>query len=200
MSKKLDPMVSRILNEVKDSRIYTRPRVDYYDFRENWLALFSAGSTGDLAPLGEWIQAKCRGNGFLEVDVIKGGTPIEDTLFPGQITYTGGELMFTVPALLNSNINVKLNNGRDIANAVIHAGELSKRIAVAGHNYHQKNVVEAIEIEADAQDALCGKMDKIFEHFGVKRKKIMEVSTEEPVLTEDNPELRTSNDMLDFDF
>ena len=43
-------------------------------------------------------------------------------------------------------------------------------------------------------------MDKIFEHFGVKRVKSMEVSTEETIPTEENPELRTSNDMLDFDF
>lgn len=197
---KMHPIVSRILNDVKESGVYTKPRVDYYEFRERWLSLFSAASAGDLAPLGDWVQNQCAGNGFLEVDVIKGGTPVPDQDYVGQTTYVGGELMFTVPSILNNNIQVKLSNGKDIASAVIHANELSKRIAVAGANYQQKNVVEALQIDIENADALCGRMDKIFEHFGVKRVRSMEVSTEEHIPTEENPELRTSNDMLDFDF
>lgn len=200
MSNKLHPMVSRILNDVKESGVYTKPRVDYYEFREHWLALFSAASSGNLAPLGDWIQNKCAGNGFLEVEVIKGGTPVPDEDRWGQTTYVGGELMFTVPAILNNNIKVKLKNGKDIAKATIHANELGKRIAVAGENYQQKHVVEALQIETDDPNSLSSRMDKIFEHFGVKRVKSMEVSTEETIPTEENPELRTSNDMLDFGF
>ncbi len=200
MSNKLHPMVSRILNDVKESGVYNKPRVDYYEFREHWLALFSAASAGNLAPLGEWIQTKCGGNGFLEVEVIKDGTPVPDEDRWGQTTYVGGELMFTVPAILNNNIKVKLKNGKDIASATIHANELGKRIAVAGSNYLQKHVVEALQVDEDDPGLLSNRMDQIFEHFGIKRKKSMEVSTEEPIPTEENPELRTSNDMLHFDF
>lgn len=200
--KFLDPYTSHILGEIKKERnLIPNPRIDYHEFRNNWLAIFNAESHEGKAPLGEWVQAKCRGNPFLGVDVIKGGTPVPDGLYEGQMTIEGGEYMFTVPPILNNHIDVKLKSGKNISNVAIKSAEMSKRIAVAGDKHFQKNIIEDLVVEVEDETRLSREMDKIFEHFGVKRKfGTGQVSTEAPNRTEENPQLRTSNDDLDFNF
>ena len=44
----------RLLKE--SPTLYDRPTVDYYEFRNKWLALFNVNSNQGLAPLGEWIS------------------------------------------------------------------------------------------------------------------------------------------------
>lgn len=201
MSDKItDPHTSHILGLIKQEGLYSKPRVDYHEFRYQWLPLFNDESHDGKAPLGEWIQAKCRGNPFMEVDVYKGGTIVPDGLYDGQTTVEGGEYMFTVPAILNNQIDIKLKSGKNISNVAMHGAEISKRIAAAGTNYFKKNIVDDLVIEAEDETRLSRAMDEIFKHFGVKRKNHIQVSTETPNVTEDNPQLRTSNDDLDFDF
>lgn len=109
--------------------------------------------------------------------------------------------MFTVPPILNNHIDVKLKSGKNISNVAIKSAEMSKRIAVAGDKHFQKNIIEDLVVEVEDETRLSREMDKIFEHFGVKRKfGTGQVSTEAPNRTEENPQLRTSNDDLDFNF
>jgi len=197
-----DPYTSHVMGMIKQERnLIPNPRVDYYEFRNQWLAIFNAETHDGKAPLGEWVQAKCRGNPFLGVDVIKGGTPVPDGMYEGQMTIEGGEYMFTVPPILNNNIDVKLKSGKNISNVAIKSAEMSKRIAVAGDKHFKKNILDDLEIEVEDETRLSREMDKIFDHFGVKRKnRASQVSTDAPNRTEENPLLRTSNDDLDFNF
>lgn len=196
----LDPFSQMIFDDIKKVGIYDKPKVDYYEFRTRWLSLFSAATAGDLAPLGDWIQEKSRGNPFLEVEVWRDGTIIPDEQYENCYTIQGGEYVFTVPAILNNQVNVSLNNGKSITSAAIHAAELSKRIAVAGNNYVQKNIVEALEIEVDDEYSLSNRMSEIFKHFGIERQNASKKVTENQDNTVVDPELRTTNDLLDFDF
>lgn len=196
----LDPMVSQIFDDIKESGTYIKPKIDYYIFRNRWLSLFSSATAGDIAPLGDWIQEVCRGNAFSEVEVWKDGTIVPDGLFEGHTTINGGTLMFTVPAMLNNDVVVSLENGKSIASAMIHARELGSRVAVAGTNYINNNVVAGLNVEVNNEGLLSKQMDDIFAHFGIKRENATQISTETTVNTVDNPELRTSNDDLDFEF
>lgn len=203
MSNKIvDPYTSHIMGMIKqEPSLISNPRIDYYEFRNQWLAIFNAETHDGKAPLGEWVQAKCRGNPFLGVDVIKGGTVVPDPMYDGQMTIEGGEYMFTVPPILNNRIDVKLKSGKNISNLAIKSSEMSKRIAVAGDNHFKKNIIEDLVIDVEDETHLSREMDKIFEHFGVKRKnRTGQVSTDAPNRTEENPLLRTSNDDLDFNF
>ncbi len=201
MSNPLDIVTKNLISDIKEGGLYDRPRIDYYEFRNNWLALFNADSNTGMAPLGEWVQAKCNGNAFIGVDVIKGGRVVPHGLNEGQTTVIGGEYMFTVPAILNNDVEVKLKSGKSIDGVAIQSQEISKNMAVAGSNYYKKNMLDDLIIEAPNATRLEREMDKIFEHFGVKRtKQLSKVSTDEPNRNEDNPELRTSNDDLEFNF
>lgn len=200
MTSKLDPYSTMIFEDIKKVGIYDKPKVDYHEFRTRWLALFSSATAGDIAPLGEWIQEKSRGNPFLEVEVWKNGNVIPDEMYEGSYTISGGEYVFTVPAILNNQVNVNLNNGKTLTSATIHAAELSKRLAVAGNNYIQKNVLDALVIEVEDEHSLSNRMSEIFDHFGIERKSAGKKVTEEADNTVVDPELRTSNNELDFDF
>lgn len=200
MTNPLDPFTSHILSEIKQEGLYSRPRVDYHEFRTQWLALFNDESHDGRAPLGEWIQAKCRSNPFIEVDVFKGGRVMSDPLYEGQTTVEGGEYMFTIPPILNNGIDIKLKSGKNISNVATQSAEVSKRIAAAGANHFKKNVIDDLVINVENETRLSKEMDKIFEHFGVVRNKKFQVSTNAPIIKEDNPALRTSNDDLDFNF
>ena len=197
----LDAFSRHVLGEIKEQNLIANPRIDYYEFRNQWLAIFNAQTHNGKAPLGEWIQAKCRGNPFLGVDVYKDGNIIPDGLYDGQTTIEGGVYMFTVPPVLNNNIEVKLKSGKNISNVAVKSAEMSKRIAVAGDNHFKKNIIDDLVVEVEDENRLSKEMDKIFEHFGVKRKNgVSQVSTDTPNRTEENPLLRTSNDDLDFNF
>ena len=200
MTKILDPYTAHILEQLKGQDLYTKPRVDYDEFRNNWLALFNYNTKDNMAPLGEWIQAKCRGNPFLAVEVVKGGSIIPDPLYDGQTTIDGGKVMFVVPPILNNNIEVKLKSGKNISRVSTQGAALGQRLAAAGNNYFEKNIVQDLVIEVEDATRLSRQMDEIFAHFGIKRKNSVQVSTKAPNVTEDNPALRTSNDDLDFNF
>lgn len=202
MSNPIDVVTKNLLDDIKQGGLYDHPRVDYYEFRDRWLALFNANSNAGLAPLGEWVQAKCYGNAFIPVDVIKDGVTVPHGLLEGQYTVQGGELMFTVPPILNNKLDVNLADGRTIDGLTLQSQELSKRMAVAGSNFHKKNIQDNLVFEVKDPQRLMREMDKIFEHFGVKRTHQIDgqVSTNVPNATEDNPGLRTSNDDLEFNF
>ena len=181
--------------------LFTKPRIDYYEFREKWLALFNAASHEDgLAPLGEWVQAVARGNPFMPVDVYKDGQVVIDELFPEYTTIEGGELMFTVPPVLNNQVQVNLKDGKTIDDVAITADAMSKRMAVAGDRYLEKNLLGNVEVQVPVDPRLSEKMDKIFEHFGVKRTKQMDNVTEESKPIETQPTQSLDNNDLNFDF
>lgn len=181
--------------------LFTKPRIDYYEFREKWLALFNAASHEDgLAPLGEWVQAVARGNPFMPVDVYKDGRVVIDELFPEYTTIEGGELMFTVPPVLNNQVQVNLKDGKTIDDVAITADAMSKRMAVAGDRYLEKNLLGNVEVQVPVDPRLSEKMDKIFEHFGVKRTKQMDNVTEESKPIETQPAQSLDNNDLNFDF
>lgn len=181
--------------------LFTKPRIDYYEFREKWLALFNAASHEDgIAPLGEWVQAVARGNPFMPVDVYKGGQVVIDELFPEYTTIAGGELMFTVPPVLNNQIQVNLKDGKTIDDVAITADAMSKRMAIAGDRFIEKNLLGNVKVQVPVDPHLSEKMDKIFEHFGVKRTKQMDNVTEESKPIETQPLQSLDNNDLDFDF
>lgn len=181
--------------------LYEKPKIDYYTFRDNWLALFNATAHDGLAPLGEWVQGVCRGNPFLSVDVIKDGQTVSDDLFPGRTTVVGGQYMFTVPPILNREIDVKFKNGKQLDNSVVEASEISKRVANAGQRHFRDNVLNNIIIDVPVDPGLSEKMDAIFEHFGVKRTHFNEKNTEQSKSIETKAATNTtSNDDLDYDF
>lgn len=188
----------RLLKE--SPTLYDRPTVDYYEFRNKWLALFNANSNQGLAPLGEWIKEVAWGNPFMPVDVIKDGQSEYDPRYECE-RLIGGTLMFTVPPILNNNIKISLKDGREVDHVVTHASELSKRMAVAGDKYLQKNLLDNIKIDVPVDPQLSQKMDKIFEHFGIKRTHHLDKKdTEQSKPIEQNPVQSLDNNDLDFDF
>ena len=205
---KPDPYTQHILGLIKTSDgLITRPKIDYVEFREKWLPLFNAASNDGLAPLGEWVQCIARGNPFMPVDVIQGGHIILDELYPeappGQPPFTtieGGKLMFTVPPILNNQIQVSLKDGRGVDNVAIQADAMSKRMAVAGERYLQKNLIDNLKIDVPVDPELSKKMDKIFEHFGIRRTHQIDNVTEESKPIEIKPEEQLSNDDFNYDY
>lgn len=180
--------------------LYTKPRIDYHEFRDKWLALFNADSNEGLAPLGEWVQAVARGNPFMEVDVYKDGHTVADEIYPEYTTVSGGTFMFTVPPVLNNQVKIKLKDGNSIDHVAITADAMSKRMAVAGNRYIEKNLINNIDIEVPNNPQLSSKMDAIFEHFGIKRTTMGNKVTEESKPIETQPLQSLDNNDLDFDF
>lgn len=201
MTGKVAPQVQQMLNLLSSAdALYDKPRIDYYEFREKWLPLFNAASHTGLAPLGEWVQAVARGNPFMPVDVIIDGQTIPDGLNPSLNTVTGGKLMFTVPPILNNQIQIKMKDGQDMDGAIVKAGELGKRMAVAGARSFEKNVVDNIKVEVPADPGLSKEMDAIFEHFGLKRSNSVSNPTEAPKSIETPQANNIDNSDLNFDF
>lgn len=191
-----------VVDMIKETKhLYQLSRVDYYEFRNRWLALFNYGNLEGHAPLGEWVQEVCRGNAFMEVEVVKDGQKVPDELHPGQYTIRGGKVMFTVPPILNRNIEVKLEGDKSIDNVVITAQRKREVVAAAGENYY-KQAVAGLIVEVPVDPKLFERMNDVFEHFGVKRNlPNSSNNTTTPIhTTEDKPEEKIDNDLLDFSF
>lgn len=153
----------------KSGGLFFQPSVDYFEFSQRWLPLFNAAAhEGGLAPLGEWVQEVCRGIPFTRVHVIKGGSKVYDNLYNTYVI-EGGELMFTVPPILNREVDIKLKSGKDLDVVATESRAISQRMAVAGDRHFRKNLIDGIEISNVASQNLCESMNKIFEHYGLKR-------------------------------
>lgn len=201
----MDPFTKSIIGLINTSGgLYTLPRVDYHEFRTRWLPLFNAESNPNgYAPLGEWVQQVARGNSFLGVEVVKGGMKVVDEMYGGY-TIQGGEVMFVVPPILNRDIKVKLDADKkdtEIDDVLIKGDAISKTMAVAGKRYIENNLINKIQIDIPVDPRLSEKMDKIFEHFGVKRTKHIEpavVAIEAPKTATVTEEEKDSD--IDYDF
>lgn len=183
--------------------MYTRPRVDYYEFRNRWLPLFNYSSNKGLAPLGEWIEQCCQRSAFMDVDVIKNGKKIPDPLHPGMFTIEGGTYMFTVPPILNREIIFETESGKTVDNILITAQQKGKVIAAAGTRHLEANLINGLKIDVPVDPGLFERMNKIFEHFGVKRTVApgVDKKTESSNHTTEDPKAdKIDNDLLDFSF
>lgn len=166
----MHPYTQLVVGLIKETdSLYDKPRLDYHEFRDRWLPLFNKDSHSGLAPLGEWIQGVARGNAYMEVDIVKGGSTKPDEMYPPYTTVEGGEVMFTVPGLLNRDIEVKLDNGRDIASVMAEANARGQVLTAAGVAMYKAEIQDRLQIEVPVDPLLFEKMNEIFEHFGIKR-------------------------------
>ena len=201
MVDQVAPQVKHMLDLLSSADgLFVKPKIDYDVFRDKWLPLFNAASHDGLAPLGEWIQAVARGNPFMPVDVIRGGHTTTDELYPDFTTVVGGTFMFSVPPILNNQIQIKMKDGQDMDSAALKAGEIGKRVAVAGQRSFEKNVVNNIQVEVPVDPGLGRAMDSIFEHFGLSRSNAIAKTTEAPKSIETPKASAVDNNDIDFDF
>lgn len=198
----LHQQTKMMLNLIKDSGgLYEKPRVDYYEFRNRWLPLFNYGFEEGQAPLGEWVQQVCLNHAFMDVDIVKGGRKVPNQLYPGTFTIEGGEYMFTVPPILNRDIVVDLKSGRTIDAVVVNAQRQREVLAKSGDALMKKEFVNGISISVPVDPMLFERMNKIFEHYGVKRnvpESVPKNTENSNHTTEARPEEKIDNDLLDF--
>lgn len=199
----MHPFTKVIVDLVNESpALYDRPRLDYFEFRDRWLPLFNKDSNTALAPLGEWIQGVARGNGYMDVDIIKGGRAIPDEMYPPYMTIEGGELMFTVPGILNRAIKVELDSGRVLDNVLTESQRKREGHLVAGEKYYNEEFIDKLNIGVPVDPMLFEKMNEIFKHFGVERTtfKTVEKTTEASNNVDNSAAGKIDNDLLDFEF
>ena len=199
----MHPYTKLITDLIKESpNLYDRPRLDYYEFRDRWLPLFNKDSNDGFAPLGEWVQAVGRGNSFMEVDIVKGGRTIPDEMYPPYSTVVGGEVMFTVPPILNRAVEISLESGRVLDNVVIESQKRREGFFAAGEQYYKDEMINGVKITVPVDPLLFEKMNDIFEHFGIKRTTFRdsEKKTEVSNTVDSNTAGKIDNDLLDFSF
>ena len=135
---------------------YERSTISEAVFRHKWLPLFNATSHEDLAPIGDWVQQVAL-NPFREVDVIK-----------------DGEVVFVVPPMLNSQIDV-FKDGTDIYldTELDSIRREAAHFAIKGERQFEDKIIGNLKVDVEPSD-YSQRMDKIFEYYGIPRAKRLE--------------------------
>lgn len=151
--------IRSILQQVLD---VPNPRIRVEDFEKNWLNMFfGVPVEGETIPILKWVH-EVSGSAYQQVDVVRGGVRYRD----GQrILVRGGEVLFTVPPLLNSDaIDVKVP-ASGFFELIMELKDRDRQHPAEGERYMQ-HMIEPLFVRKEAQETFVAQMNEIAKRYG----------------------------------